>query len=375
MAKARFEYRGRERRVEDVQRRATQSGGMYDSYLIQEVRTLKVKEGEACLRILPPSWLDDPKELEKWGDGWHIEIYLHYGVGPDKAAYLCLDKMKGQPCPVCEARRDSSDPDEQDDLKPAWRAICWAIDRDNEKAGPQVWSMPVTLFREINTRSIDKKTNLPILIDAAGTDEKGNAIEGYDVMLTRVGTDIKTKYSGVEISRDSSPLHDDEALETRWLDYITEFSLPTILNYFDAPYIQKVLSGQTSAKRSERDDDDGGQSASRRRRPANEPAEESVDETPAPSRRRAAAPAEDPPEDPQPRRRRGEPAEEPVDETPAPRRRTVTVTEETEEEPAPTSRRRPVRGEDPPAEETAEEPGPSRQARAGLDRLRQRAGR
>src|SRR5690348_3144844 len=131
----RFEYRGRERTTEDVSRRSRESGGSMDGYLRSDVQMFKAQEGDCAVRILPGTW-----DVEKYGNGWEIPIFLHYNVGADNGAYLCLDKMKGEKCPVCEARRDAVDEEEARELKPSKRFLCYVIDRDNEKAGPQVWS-------------------------------------------------------------------------------------------------------------------------------------------------------------------------------------------------------------------------------------------
>ena len=347
MAKTRFVYRGGDRTVESVVRKSKQAGSLYDSYLSSEVQFFKVKEGESTVRILPPTWED----TEKWGDGWEVGVYLHYNVGPDNGAYLCLDKMKGESCPVCEARRQTNDEDEADQLKPSYRTLCWVIDRDNEKAGPMVWSMPITLFKDINARSVDKKTNTPILID--------DPEEGYDVVFSRAGTDKKTKYSAVEVLREPTPLHDDEKLQQRWLDYVTEHPLPDVLTFFDAEHIEKVLFGKAERK----------------------PAEEAEDETPIPTTRRrlAAAQAEEVVEEdaePTPRRanlsrRQSEPEPEEVEPEPTPRvsRRSALLAEVEEE---------------PPFEEEAEETPRNRagagagrgsvveQARRSLERLKPR---
>lgn len=252
-----FRYRGDKRSVETVSRKSRQSGGMYDSYLLSEVQMLKLRDGENTIRIMPPSWPEE--DDKKWGDGWDIGIWIHFGVGPDNATYLCADKMDHGECPICEARRGADD-DERDALKPSWRALAWAIDRNNEKAGPQVWGMPVTVFREINLRSIDKKHNTPIPVDSPD--------EGFDIMFDRSGTGIKTKYEAFEIERDPTPLHDDERVQDKWLDYIEEHPLPDILQFYESDHIRDVLFGKTS-RRDDADEDDGGgrrrTSGSRRR--------------------------------------------------------------------------------------------------------------
>ncbi len=386
MAKARFVYRGKDRQVEDIARRSKQSGGGFDSFLTSDVQMFKAREGDCAVRILPPTWDD----VDKWKDGWEIQIFMHYGVGPDEGAYLCLDKMKGESCPVCEARREATDPEEAKELRAGWRALCWVIDRDNEKAGPQVWSMPVSLFRDINARSIDKRTNAVILID--------DPEEGFDVLFHREGTDKRTKYTQVEVERDPTPLHDEDKTQAKWLEYIQDNPLPEILKYYESSYIEGVLFGR--GKKEEEGDDDatGGPSPRRGRREVatdDEPTsrrsrqrseEPSVEEEVRTPRRRAAAvepepEVEDEPDKPPPRRTRGvtngtaHDEDGVVEEDPPRSSRRRVAPEEAQEEatgddpPTPSSRRRGATREAPEEDKG----GPVQQARRQLDRLKARA--
>ncbi len=320
MAKSRFVYRGDKRTVESVVRKSKQGGGLYDSYVASEFPFYKVKEGESCVRIMPPTWED----AEKWGDGWEVGVYLHYSVGPDNGAYLCLDKMNGETCPVCEARRSAADEEEADQLKPSFRCLCWVIDRDNEKAGPQVWSMPITLFRDINARSVDKKSNTPILID--------DPEEGYDVVFLRTGNDLRTKYTAVEVLREPSPLHDDEKLQARWLEYVTEHPIPSILHFYDAEHIEKVLFGKVERKREAPEEAEAEARPSRRRLAEPEPEEEAEPAPRSTRRGRAVDPepeeeAEAEPETPSRSRRRAL-LDDPEDVEDTPRRGRQTDEEE-----------------------------------------------
>src|ERR1043166_4895514 len=145
---AKFVYRGKERTTEDISRSAKQAGGTYDSYIYSGFARLKVKEGENQLRILPPTWED----LEKYGNSWHLSVFTHGNVGPDRGNFLCLDKMLGKPCPVCEARADCEDEDERDQLRVGWRGLAWVINRNDEKTGPQIWDFPPPLFTDVMAR-------------------------------------------------------------------------------------------------------------------------------------------------------------------------------------------------------------------------------
>jgi hypothetical protein len=245
---AKFEYLGKDRSSEDVAKRA-KGGGDFDSFLTSEVTTFKPKEGTNKVRILPPGWSKEDAKI--WGADWSIDIYLHYSVGPDDTSYLCPAKMNVGRCPICEARADMEE-DEAEKLRPARRALAYVINRDNEREGPMIWSIPVTLLKEIATRSQNKKTGGILYID--------DPDNGHDVEFERDGTDIKTKYSGVDIDKEETSIAEDDKTYNRWLDYIMDHPLPEVLNFYDAEYLEKALFG----KKTKRNDDDDDRSSSRR---------------------------------------------------------------------------------------------------------------
>lgn len=268
MAKESFKYRRRERTADDIRSKASEGSRDFDNLWKGDVKLFKPKDGENILRILPATWGSQPftnaeldkmseselrkleEEDEKFGNGWDVTIYIHYGVGADNGAYLCREKMLGERCPICEAQKASHDPDEADNLKPTKRALVWVIDRDAEKDGPLLWSMPWQKIRnEIYSRSVDKKHGTPIIVDGRPPD-----YEGFDIIFNKSGKEDRTNYTGVEIDRDASPISDDEKREQKWLDYVTEHPLPDVLNFFDEEHIDKVLRGRTSSRRSSRDD-------------------------------------------------------------------------------------------------------------------------
>jgi hypothetical protein len=377
-----FVYRGATRTAEDITRRTKMSSGAYDSTVLEGFTIFKPKEGENTIRILPLTWED----TDKYGTSWEIMVYVHNNIGPDKGQFLCLDKMKGEPCPICEARRSAVDDEERYALSPNMRAMCWLIDRDAENAGPQWWQMPIKkIFKVVNSRSIDKKTGAPILID--------DPEEGYDLAFTREGTGLKTDYTGVEVFRDPTPVHEDQKTQDRWLAYIMENPLPDILNFQEADYIEKVLSGRVSKKQADEDegDDPKPEPRSTRRRPAAVEEEPEAELAPRTTRRRPVEAEEESAEETEERaapsttrrvgRARPEPepdaeeeSEPEADTRPAGRRRPSKEeppAEEEEAEPAPpTTRRRAVAAAEP--EEEEEIPPQSRSARAGLEKLRPR---
>lgn len=363
MPKGRFVYRGGNRTTEEVVRKSKQSGGMFDSWLISDVNMYKPSQGECSIRIMPASW--DKSLDEKWGVGWEIAVWMHYNVGPDNNAYLCLAKMLEEPCPVCEARAAATDEDEAYALKVGYRALSWVIDRDNEKAGPLIFSMPLTLFKEVNARSVDKKSNAVIQVD--------NPEDGYDVTFTREGEKLRTKYTAVEVARDPTPLSENQKLFDRWLEYIQGFPLPDVLVFYPPEHIEKVLFGQGRAKKKDDEDEDEQPKRSRPSRSRRDEEEEEEEEPKRSTRRTGRSKADE--------------EEEEEEETPKRTARTRLKAEPEEEEEQPKSRRKPVEEEEEedtpkrssrraaePEEEEEEEERPSASAKKQLERLKSRRG-
>jgi hypothetical protein len=299
-----FSYRGRS--GEEVARRAKQSSGRYDSFLTEEVTWYKPHDGENHVRIIP--WLngDDPDFdalIEKWGSHWGIDIIVHRNVGPDNGTYLCNDKMNGEPCPPCDAYRDG-----EDDLRGSDRVLCWLVDRKAEKSGVQLWAMPLGNSKDISAVSQVKGSGAVLLID--------DPEEGYDIYFEREGEKKRTKYKRFEVDRDPSPLHENEKKQADWLEYVTERRLPDLLKFYDAEYLDKVLSGQSS--KSEDDEDGGGERSSRRGRGRDDGEEETSDrrrgrdsDRGSSRRGRGGDDGEEEASERPSRRGRGEPEEEP----------------------------------------------------------------
>jgi len=352
-----FKYRGRT--AEDVSRRAKQSSGAYDNWSEGDTIPFKPKEGENCIRILP--WIsgenpDVEKYTEKWGNHWGIDLLIHYNVGPDNGSYLCLDKMKGERCPICQARHEATDEDEADKLKPSTRILCWVIDRNDEKSGPKLWSMPLGVSQDISASSTVKGSGEALLID--------HPEEGYDVYFDREGEKLKTKYKRIDVARESSPIHDDQKIQQRWLDYVEENLLPNILVFYDAEHIEKVLFGQGEQRDAGDRDSDRGRSSGRRGRDEL-PAEDREETTTRGGRRGRDAEPEPKPE-PEPERGRGRGRDREPEPEPEPergRRGEQRTRGHSEREPEPEPGREEPRGRRGRGRDAEPEPEPERGGR------------
>lgn len=327
----------KERSVDAVKSRAERTGGRFDSPISAKVDTFKPKVGDNMIRIMPPTWDDH--------DHYGYQVFVHTYIGPDNSNYLCLRKMKGERCAICEEHQRARAAGEQEEakaLEPKEQFWCWSIDRDGDEKDPtpQVYILSWTADRDIAALCYSNRTGKAILID--------HPDKGYDLIIKRTGQGLKTRYQ-YQIDRDPTPLHDDEGVQDRLLDWIQDNPIPSVLNFYDNDYLEKVLVGEVKQK--DPDNEEGDDEPRSRRR--------SRDEEDEPAPRRRSRDAEDEPEEPRSRRSR----EEPEEEEPAPRRRSRDAEEEPEEPRSRRSRDKEDEPEDPPArrrsrdaEEEPEEP-------------------
>jgi hypothetical protein len=218
-----YEYQARS--VDDTKRRASAGANEYDKILKDSVKMWKPNDGDNRIRILPPTWPD----ARHFG----YDIHVHYGVGPDRGTYLCLQKMLGKDDPIDEERqRARKDDDEKyaKELEAKRRVLVYLIDRDHPKEGIQAWAMPWTVDRDIVKVSVDKSSGEVLPID--------HPEDGYDVEFEKKGAKDRTEYLGVAIARRSSPLGNDD-----WLQAAMDAPLPDQLKYYDYDHIAKAFGG------------------------------------------------------------------------------------------------------------------------------------
>lgn len=218
--------------TEELRERALRRGSR-DSFFTQDVQFYTPKVGDNVLRILPPP----PDKRAAWRS-YGVVLYIHYGIGVDEGAYLCLDKMKGDPCPVCEERTRAKSEGEDDlaqALRPTGRVAVYVVDRDQEGKGPLIWNMPPTLDSDICGLAVDKKSGEIYPVD--------NPDAGYDITFSRTGQGMLTKYSSIQIDRRPSPLSEDPATAERWLAYVCDHPLDEKLVFHDTDHIRATFGG------------------------------------------------------------------------------------------------------------------------------------
>lgn len=231
-----FSYR--ERSADSTKKRASMGNNDFDKFLKDGVKMWKPNDGDNRIRIVPPTW----EEADHYG----LDIYMHYGIGPDRQSYLCLNKMKGEACPICEEReqlkRDGDD-EAAKEIEPKRRVLIYLVDRDHPKEGLQAYAMPWTLDRDIVKVSQDKSTGEVLQID--------HPEHGYDVEFEKKGSKNRTEYLGVAIARRESSLGKESLL-----DDAVDAPLSEQLIYFSYDHIAKAFGGHGQQRDRRRDEDE-----------------------------------------------------------------------------------------------------------------------
>ena len=207
-------------------------GVSFDRMFDRDVTMFKPHAGDNNVRILPPTWSN--------ADHYGYDMYVHYGVGPDRSSYLSLWKHHGQPDPIDEASaaaaRDGNDKLERE-LRATRRVAVWLIDRAEEDKGPQLWLSPATSFdRDVITQSRDRQTGEVLAVD--------DPENGYDIFFHKSGEKLATKYEGVSVARRSTPLHIDPATKERWLEFAVANPIPSMLKFYPYERIAAVFNGE-----------------------------------------------------------------------------------------------------------------------------------
>jgi hypothetical protein len=227
-----------------MNQRRNQSGSDRDPYVSPHVKLFSPADGDNTVRILPAGWEGD----ETYGK----EIYVHYGIGADRATYLCPRSMKDKPCPICKEKEKAEkegDEEYSQSLRVSKRIGMFVIDRSKEGDGPKLWLAPFTVEREMAAQSVDKKTGEVIqFIDPE---------EGFDLNFEKKGKQRNTKYVGVQFDRKPSALSDDDDTVKEWLQYIADNPIPDLLVFQNTDTIRKNFEGASDSASEDEDESKG----------------------------------------------------------------------------------------------------------------------
>lgn len=224
-------------RVQSRNQREARPDPMWNS---EDLTFFTPQEGRNRIRILPPFWGNGSEQ-----EFWSFQIDIHFGIGPDDISYVCPERQKGIPghkrekCPVCAEATNLHNNGQQEEARQFWpraRRAMWVIDRQDEEAGPKLWTCAKTLD--------DNIADIAAHPDNNGVLNLCDSNDGFDVLFQREGTGIRTRYTGVTIARKESPLCGDPDLGLEWVEYAEANPIPKLINIYPAEHIQKVFSGE-----------------------------------------------------------------------------------------------------------------------------------
>jgi len=196
-----------------------------------------LEEGSHQLRILPPGYGD---ELFVPNGGFGMVIYDHWNPpgfngSPKDGKFRCPERSfpeSGIECPICRAMAKLYDYCDTNDLSEAdkkrflgkhglrGRAYVNAIVRDNTEetqaqfkgntvSVPKIWAvgLPMSVYGTIREAAVRKNAKGNYMIGDFTDIDKG-----YDVIVTRTGAGLDTKYDVMFDPEGKSPLLDSEDL-------------------------------------------------------------------------------------------------------------------------------------------------------------------
>ena len=246
MAK-RFTYQQRD--PNEWRKRAAQNRG--EGFLPGDLAIYQVRKGDNYIRIFPPTW----DNAHHFG----LDVWVHYGLGPDRKSCLCMKRMLNKPCPCCEAVNEfdrAGQEAEKKALIARRRVLVWLIDKKEEEKGPQLWAMPHTLDSDIAKHAEDPDSGEIYAVD--------DPERGYNISFITEGENQQRKYVGVNLSRKAT------SVDPKLIDFAVDNPLPSLLQYLSYEEALELYEGappDNTARGSDRRSDDSGSTDSSRRYP------------------------------------------------------------------------------------------------------------
>jgi len=178
--------------------------------------------GKNIVRILP-AWAE--------GKRFYHKVWGHW-VRAQSTSYPCLNKMKGEKCPLCEEverLRATGDRKHANALSASLRYYLQVIDRKNPEAGVQIFNTGSTVFKGIAALLNDEDWG-PGLLDIQ---------KGYDIVIERTGEGLDTDYPSIRARKDPSPAG---------VGVESLIDLESIVDFRTADEMRSVLTGDTSSE-------------------------------------------------------------------------------------------------------------------------------
>lgn len=230
----------------------------------ENVQFFKPNDGKNSIDILP--WIIKTDNyvggMEAGFEDYVLDIWVHYGIGTNEDAFLCLKNTLGKPCPICEEMKNLKDDEDVDEsiiegLKPKRRCIYNIIDLKHEDKGVQLWDVSHFLFEKELLEEAETSDGETITFSDL---ENGKTIQFRTTEESRPGRRGKTitykKFKSFTF-RDRDPYQEDILDETFPLDEM--LVIPTYEE------VKKALLGEEN----ESSEDENGKDRKRKKRGTN----------------------------------------------------------------------------------------------------------
>jgi len=147
----------------------------------------KKPKGNNFIRIVVPSSVGP----------FALEVHKHDNIGSNTATYLCLNKMFGKSCPICEyakeLKRTGGSLEAVKALDTSRRFLMFVVDTENNDTideGPKWFDCPISIYKEICIQSQNRRTGERI--------DPTDPINGRDVEFVR-RDGKRTEYIGLKL--------------------------------------------------------------------------------------------------------------------------------------------------------------------------------
>ena len=213
--------------------------GKFASVFQEGIKTWKCGEGDHEVDIIP-YYVGEHHPTRKPPDwDYVLDIWVHYGVGVNEDAFLCMAKTYKQRCAVCDYQKKLRDLEGVDEdliksLNPKRRSIYNIVCLDNSKEldkGIQVWDSSHYLMERLLVPLTRTKHGDKIYF----CDPEG----GKSVAFTREGSREKTSFIGHRL-QDRTEQYDFEVVKQSFVldDIIKQPAYKEIFEYLDDGGVQ-----------------------------------------------------------------------------------------------------------------------------------------
>ena len=172
------------------------------------------------------------------------EIWKHDHIGANSLTFLCLDRMFGKACPICEHAQElkasGASADIVKDFAPGRRFLLFVVDttsRETEEEGPKWFDCPSSIYKAVCTLSKDRRTGEKL--DPTDPDN------GRDVEFVR-NDGKRTNYDGF-VLKETKPIPKSWYSDIPSFDEILLIPNPTEM-------ATAVLGKKSSTSRDDKDD-------------------------------------------------------------------------------------------------------------------------